>query len=60
MALAAVVVEAVARAVLRARARVRVRCILFLETHLSIKHSHRILIYNRCNILFFTMLYFVA
>jgi hypothetical protein len=32
----------------------------FLETHLSIKHSRKILIYNRHNILYFTMLYFVA
>ncbi len=32
----------------------------FLETHLSIKHSRRILIYNRRNIYFFNMLYFEA
>ncbi len=37
-----------------------IRCIFFLETHLSIKHSRRILIYNRRNILFLSMLYFVA
>jgi hypothetical protein len=37
-----------------------IRCIFFLETHLSIKQSHRILTYNRRNILFLSMLYFVA
>ncbi len=36
------------------------RYIFSLETNLSIKHSRRIIIYNRHNILFFTMLYFVA
>jgi hypothetical protein len=36
------------------------RVYFFLEIQMSIKHSRRIIIYNRCNIFIFYMLYFVA